>query len=328
MSKHSRRSFLKATIVGAAAVPLLGRNTRAEIPKGREESGPVSTEGYHSRNINRLSSSQELGPHLTPTRTIRFTTEEGTYLSLSLSPDGQMIVFDLLCQIYVLPITGGKATRLTSGLFCHTQPQFSPDGNTIAFVADNDGWSNLWLMDADGANPRQLTKEENRVFISPVWTYDGKGLLASADADGDRRGYGTSIVYYPIKGGPPQTIVRSPGASAQLLGPSVGNEGRFIYFAQRHSGGNFQVHQYNVQKGAVEIVTDEPVGAFRPIASPDGHYIVYGTRRDGNTWLKLMDLHTRERQWLIGGVQHDEQVPFCQYQDVIPGSVFTPDSRR
>ena len=52
---------------------------------------------------------------LATTRTIKYTTDEGTWLSLDVSPDDQTIVFDLVGDIYTLPIAGGKATRITDG---------------------------------------------------------------------------------------------------------------------------------------------------------------------------------------------------------------------
>src|SRR6185312_9019298 len=55
------------------------------------------------------------GLPLTPTTPLKFTTDEGTWLSLDLSPDGRQIVFELLGDIYTIPVEGGKATRLTSG---------------------------------------------------------------------------------------------------------------------------------------------------------------------------------------------------------------------
>ncbi|HEV8612277.1 MAG TPA: hypothetical protein VGQ73_02130, partial [Gemmatimonadales bacterium] len=56
------------------------------------------------------------GLPLQPDRYATFTTSKGTWISLDVSPDGQSIVFDLLGDLYTLPITGGKATRLTSGI--------------------------------------------------------------------------------------------------------------------------------------------------------------------------------------------------------------------
>src|SRR5689334_19741708 len=116
---------------------------------------------------------------LRPTQPLRFTTDEGTWLSLDLSQDGKTIVFDLLGDIYTLGIEGGKANRLTSGQAFDAQPKWSHDGKTIAYVSDGNGSDNIWLMDADGGHQRMLTREEQRQFVSPTWTPDGKFVVVS-----------------------------------------------------------------------------------------------------------------------------------------------------
>src|SRR6059058_1962404 len=97
---------------------------------------------------------------LRPSQPLRFTTDEGTWLSLDLSPDGKTIVFDLLGDLYTLPVEGGKATRITSGQAFDAEPKWSPDGKTIAYVSDRNGSDNIWLMDADGGHQHMLTRDE------------------------------------------------------------------------------------------------------------------------------------------------------------------------
>ena len=71
--------------------------------------------------------------------TITFDTDEGTWMSLDVSPDGRTIAFDLLGDIYTLPITGGAATRVVGGMSFESQPRFSPDGRHLAFLSDRTG---------------------------------------------------------------------------------------------------------------------------------------------------------------------------------------------
>src|SRR5215471_12654215 len=98
------------------------------------------------------------------TREIDFDTSEGTWMNVDLSPDGKSIVFDLLGHIYRMPASGGKADCLTqdSGVALNMNPRFSPDGKTIAFVSDRKGQNNLWLMDADGKNPRAVFTDKGK----------------------------------------------------------------------------------------------------------------------------------------------------------------------
>ena len=117
-------------------------------------------------------------------RKIEFTVDEGTWLSLSVSPDGKSILFDLVGDLYTLPIQGGDAKRTTSGLPFDSQPVFSPDGKMIAFTSDRDGSDNLWIANADGSDPKQLSKDKQGDFISPSWTPDGEYVLVSRSPEG------------------------------------------------------------------------------------------------------------------------------------------------
>src|SRR5690606_17904955 len=107
------------------------------------------------------AAADEEGLPLEPARWARFTTSRGTWMSLDVSPDGQTIVFDLLGDLYTMPITGGTATRLTHGIAHDMQPRFSPDGRTVVFVSDRSGDENVWLLSLDGGEPRPLTTGED-----------------------------------------------------------------------------------------------------------------------------------------------------------------------
>jgi Tol biopolymer transport system component len=86
------------------------------------------------------------------TRTIDFTTSEGTWTSVDVAPDGTWLAFDVLGHIYRIPIGGGTAECLTqsSGIAMNVQPRISPDGRSITFISDRQGQMNVWTMDSDG----------------------------------------------------------------------------------------------------------------------------------------------------------------------------------
>ena len=111
-------------------------------------------------------------------RQVRIDTDEGTWMNVDLSPDGRTIAFDMLGDIYVMPIAGGTPRRLTSGLAFDHQPRFSPDGSRIAFTSDRGGGDNIWVMNADGTGTRQITNETFTLTNAPAWSPDGRFIAA------------------------------------------------------------------------------------------------------------------------------------------------------
>ena len=119
-------------------------------------------------------------------RKLAFETDEGTWVSLDVSPDGKTIVFELAGDLYTLPIAGGEAKALSLGMAFESQPRYSPDGTEIAFLSDRDGAENLWIMKADGTGPKVLTKEKQASFASPAWAEDGQSVIVSRNVPGLR----------------------------------------------------------------------------------------------------------------------------------------------
>src|SRR5690606_35264375 len=116
---------------------------------------------------------------LNGSRKASFTATRGTWISLDVSPDGQTIVFDLLGDLYTMPITGGKAKRLTSGLAYDAQPRFSPDGKRIVFISDRSGGDNVWVMSLDMVDTIQVTQGNTSMYFSPEWMPDGEMIVVS-----------------------------------------------------------------------------------------------------------------------------------------------------
>ena len=125
----------------------------------------------------------------------------GTWMSLDVSPDGREIVFDLLGDLYTLPIAGGEARSLTSGIPWDMQPRYSPDGRWIAFTSDRSGGDNIWVIDRDGRKPQQVTKESFRLPNSPAWTPDSQYIAARKHFTGTRSLGAGEIWLYHRTGG-------------------------------------------------------------------------------------------------------------------------------
>lgn len=104
--------------------------------------------------------------------------------SPSLSPDGAAVVFSWRGDLWWASTSGGRAVRLTSHPADESRSAWSPDGRTIAFETDRSVAENVWLMDADGANVRQLTREDAGLVLTG-WTHDGAGLTVVSRRAGD-----------------------------------------------------------------------------------------------------------------------------------------------
>ena len=112
---------------------------------------------------------------------LTFTTDEGTWMNLDVHPAGDRIIFDLLGDLYLLPTTGGRATRLTDGAAYDFQPRFSPDGSQVLFTSDRGGIFAVWIADFDGTTLsafRNLNEGDSRTWGGANWTADGDWILA------------------------------------------------------------------------------------------------------------------------------------------------------
>jgi Tol biopolymer transport system component len=260
-------------------------------------------------------------------RRARFTTSEGSWMSVDVSPDGQQIVFDLLGDLYTLPIGGGTATRITHGMALDRMPRWSPDGRQIAFISDRSGGNNVWTISADGRDSTQLSKTSDDMFISPAWTPDGKYVAVTRSVTG-----GPKIFLYHIDGGAGIQLIREPTGQS-TVGATFTPDGRHVWYATR--AGNWQYNAifpqyqlvaYDRELGTRTTMTSRYGSAFRPQVSPDGKWLTYGSRHDEKTGLRIRELATGTERWLAYPIQRDNMEAMIE-TDALPGYGFTPDSR-
>ena len=265
-------------------------------------------------------------------RDVAFDAGSGTWMSLDVSPDGRTVVFDLLGDIYRVPIEGGAATALSRGPAFDAQPRFSPDGRTIAFTSDENGMTNLWLMDADGTHRRALTTNKDFYVSEPAWTPDGQYVIARKE-DGSKGGIPpVELWMYHRDGGDGIELTKKDSLN-DSAGAAPSADGRYVYFAARKarfdyvpelSNGLWQIVRYDRRTAETERLTVGWGGAARPAVSPDGKTLVFVGRRDADTVLVARDLAGGRERVLARGLTKDEQEGFARL-DVWPGYAFTPD---
>ena len=252
-------------------------------------------------------------------KTHSFTTNEGTWMNLDVSPDGQTIVFDMLGDIYTLPISGGTATAIRTGIPFEVQPRFSPDGRKISFTSDAGGGDNIWVMNADGSGAKQVTKEKFRLLNNAVWMPDGNYLVARKHFTSTRSLGAGEMWQYHITGGSGLQITKRKNDQQDVNEPFISSDGNYLYYSEdMYPGGFFQynkdpnrqiyvIKRYNFETGKTETVTGGPGGAARPTVSRNGKKLAFVRRVREKTVLFIHDLETGEEWPVFDQLNKDQQ---------------------
>ncbi|RNF82869.1 amidohydrolase family protein [Montanilutibacter psychrotolerans] len=254
-----------------------------------------------------------------PVRTVRFDTDEGTWMDVDVSPDGRELVFSLLGDIYRLPATGGTARRVTTGPAWDVQPRYSPDGRELAFTSDRGGGNNLWRIGIDGGNASQVTKETFRLLNNPAWTPDGQYIIGRKHFTGERSLGAGELWMYHVSGGEGLQLTTQKNDQQDLGEPAVSPDGRYVYFSEDVTAGPF--FQYNKnphdviyaikrldrETGRIDEIVSTPGGAVRPQPSPDGKSLAFVKRVREKSVLHVLDLASGAVRPVWDGLSHDQQ---------------------
>lgn len=291
---------------------------------------------------------------------VDFTTDEGTWMSVDISPDGRWLVFDLLGHIYRVPAEGGDAECLTqdSGVALNFHPRFSPDGKHIAFVSDRGGQNNLWVMSADGSEATAVFVDSMSRITSPAWTPDGRAIVAVREFPTysmHRRS--ARIWHFPV-GQPDQRPTQLVGelSGSQVYWPTPAADGKSVYFMQTTFARQLDglqrmqhLRRVDIATKAVALVspTDadypyraDPIGDMAPELSPDGRWLAFARRVPegrltlgghelrGRTALWIRDLESGAERIVADPIEFDmHQAHGMKNLRVLPGYAWAGDSR-
>ena len=272
-----------------------------------------------------------------PSREVPIETDEGTWMSVDVSPDGEEIVFDLLGDLYIVG-KSGQARPITSGLAWDMQPRFSPDGKSIAFTSDRGGGDNIWIIDRDGSNPRAVTKETFRLLNSPAWSPDGEYVIARKHFT-SRRSLGAGEIWmYHHTGGSGVQLVARPNDQKDLGEPMFSPDGRYVYYSLDATRGStfeynkdsntgiYQIRRLDRETGKTQTITGGPGGAIRPTPSPDGKTLAFVRRVRFQSVLFVRDLESGEEAPIYDKLERDMQETWAIH-GVYPTMAWTPDGK-
>ena len=270
--------------------------------------------------------------------THKFTTTQGTWMNLDVSPDGKTIVFDMLGDIYTMPIQGGNAKAIRTGIAFEVQPRFSPDGKYISFTSDAGGGDNIWIMNTQGKEAKQITKESFRLLNNAVWTPDSKYLIARKHFTSSRSLGAGELWQYHITGGSGIQVVKKKNDQQDINEPWVSSDAKHLYYSEdMYSGGFFQynkdpnkqiyaIKRYNLVSGERQTITGGPGGAARPTVSPDGAMLAFVRRVGEKTVLYIHDLETGQEYPIYDGLNKDQQEAWAIF-GVYPNFDWLPNNK-
>ncbi|MFD1186186.1 amidohydrolase family protein [Pontibacter rugosus] len=273
-----------------------------------------------------------------PQKEVSFTTNEGTWMSVDVSPDGKEIVFDMLGDIYIMPVTGGKAKLLRTGRPYEVQPRFSPNGQHISFTSDAGGGDNIWVMKRDGSDAKQITDESFRLLNNAVWTPDGEYLVARKHYTNTRSLGAGEMWMYHRTGGAGIQLTKRKNDQQDAGEPFASPDGKYVYYSEDMSGGsNFEYNKdpngqiYVIRRvdrntGKIDNVITGNGGSVRPVISRDGKQIAFVRRVRTKSVLFVHDLKTGEEWPVYDKLNHDQQEAWAVF-GVYPSFSWTPDNK-
>jgi imidazolonepropionase-like amidohydrolase/Tol biopolymer transport system component len=278
--------------------------------------------------------------------TVPIDTRSGTWMSVDVSPDGKQIVFDLLGDLYLLPIEGGEAKALTHSVAWEMQARFSPDGKRLAYMSDAAGGDNIWVMNIDGGNAREVSKEKFRLLNNPVWHPNGQYIAARKHYTGTRSLGSGEIWLFHAGGeeGPTANgregvqLNEKPNWQKDLGEPAFSPDGRYVYYSQDSTEGKnfeynkdsngqiYQIFRKDLQDGKTKAFVSGAGGAVRPTPSPDGKYLAFVRRVRNQSTLFLKDLVTGEEKPAWSELERDMQEIWAVH-GVYPSFAWMPGSK-
>ncbi|MBS0262176.1 MAG: PD40 domain-containing protein, partial [Planctomycetes bacterium] len=289
-----------------------------------------------------------------PTSEQKIVVQQGTWISVDVSPDGSTIIFDLLGDLYSMPVGGADGTngvsptKLTSGMAWDMQPRFSPDGQWICFTSDRVGKSdkagdNIWIMRKDGTDLRQVTNETFRLLNNPSWSPDGNYLVARKHFTG-RRSLGSGEIWMYHRAAAEANamegvqLTKRPTEQKDVNEPIFSKDGKYVFYSQDVTSGDsfeydkdsnqqiYAVRRLNLQTGETDSYITGPGGACRPTPSPDGKEIAFVRRVGAKTGLHILEMESGRVRLVYDQLERDMQEAWAIH-GVYPAFAWMPNGQ-
>ncbi len=218
---------------------------------------------------------------------------------LSISRTGRLVYAKHFrdSSIWKVGVTEGPdrpgPTRLVPSIFDEHTPDYSPDGTRLAFTSTRSGVEEIWVSNADGSNPAQLTSMGGPLCANPRWAPDGKTILFMSRRDGS----GDLHTIRP-DGGELQRITEHPAEEGE---PRWSRDGLSIYFASNRTG-RHEVWRMPATGGAAVQVTQQ--GGMTATESPDGRFVYYAKQGSPSASIWRVPVGGGEERPIVEGLSN------------------------
>lgn len=343
-----RRYSLLACLSGALALNLSHADELTAVVKNQDDkhqNDKTQDDGEGTWNVDTPP-----GPQTQQ----QIDVDEGTWMSVDVSLDGKEVVFDLLGNLYSMPITGADGSNgnfpkpLTTGVAWDMQPRFSHDGKSLAFTSDRNGKAgkagdNIWIMERSTGAMKQVSDEPFQLLNGATWSPDDQYLVARKHFSSRRSlGAGEMWMYHRnaanTKAMAGIQLTSRPNDQKDVNEPAYSPDGRYLYYSQdTTSGSDFEydkdsngqiyvIKRLDLQEGETENYITGPGGACRPTPSPDGKTIAFVRRIGPKSALHLFDIDSGSVRAIYSDLERDMQEAWAIH-GVYPAFSWTPDGK-
>jgi tricorn protease len=205
----------------------------------------------------------------------RSETKDGSkYISeASISPDGERLVITARGEVFNIPADKGVTKNITRTAGAHERnAQWSPDGKSIVYISDQTGETELYLQEATGSEPIQLTKNNDTYIRSFIWSPDSKSIAYT-----DRK---NRINLLTVSNKQKTTLLQDPVSEPSDL--TFSPDSKWLAYTRSESNNFDVIYAFNLADKKEYAVTDKWYESSGPAFSKDGKYLVFSSSRDFN----------------------------------------------
>ncbi len=231
----------------------------------------------------------------------------------SVSPDGNIVAFSYMGDLWTVPVKGGKATHLTNHTSYDKEPIWSPDGKWIAFTSSRMGNNDVFLIRAKGGTAKQLTHHSGN-DVATDFSPDGQWIIFTSN-----RSSSISIFKVNIDGGNPIPLLDTywswphkaklhPDGSAVLF--SLGMENNYWWRRGYRGSNSAKIWTKDLNAKLAQMIVSHESNCFWPNWSNDGNSVYFVTDKkfdtkniwaasaDGADMKSVTDFNEQDVKWL------------------------------